>query len=79
METFGQIQGKVYPHLALYLTHLSESVESKVEVEEAVHALVWMHHVAGLRPVGGVPTGAGDSPGCWLSQRCVKSRLQPRC
>ena len=50
-------------HLALYLTHLSESVGSKVVVEEAVHVLVWMHRVAGLRPVGGVPTGAGDSPG----------------
>eukprot|EP00731_Ephydatia_muelleri_P002572 Em0001g2572a len=37
-------------HLALYLRHLSESVQSKAAVEEAVHALSWLHEVAGLKP-----------------------------
>ena len=42
-------------HLALYLRHLSESVQSKAAVEEAVHALSWLHEVAGLEPVSSVP------------------------
>ena len=42
-------------HLALYLQHLSESVQSKAAVEEAVHALSWLHEVAGLEPVSSVP------------------------
>ena len=40
---------------ALYLQHLSESVQSKAAVEEAVHALSWLHEVAGLEPVSSVP------------------------
>ena len=42
-------------HLALYLQHLGESVESKSAVEEAVYALDWLHGVAGLGPLGSTP------------------------
>ena len=42
-------------HLALYLQHLSESVESKAAAEEVVHALSWLHQMAGLNPVGASP------------------------
>ena len=42
-------------HLVLYMQHLSESTESKAAVEEAVHALSWLHGVAGLQPLGGSP------------------------
>ena len=37
----------------LYMQHLSESTESKAAVEEAVHALSWLHGLAGLQPLGG--------------------------
>ena len=40
-------------HLVLYVQHLSESTESKAAVEEAVHALSWLHGLAGLQPLGG--------------------------
>ena len=36
----------------LYMQHLSESTESKAAVEEAVHALSWLHGLAGLQPLG---------------------------
>ena len=39
----------------LYMQHLSESTESKAAVEEAVHALSWLHGLAGLQPLGGSP------------------------
>lgn len=42
-------------HLALYLQHLSESVQSKAAVEEAVHAFSWLHELAGLESVGTSP------------------------
>ena len=42
-------------HLVLYMQHLSESTEFKAAVEEAVHALSWLHGLAGLQPVGGSP------------------------
>ena len=42
-------------HLALYLQHLSESVESKAAAEEVVHALSWLPQMAGLNPVGASP------------------------
>ena len=42
-------------HFALYLQHLSESVESKAVIEEAVHAFSWLHQVGGLQPVGASP------------------------
>lgn len=37
-------------HLALYMQHISESVQSKAAVEEAVHVLSWVHGVVGLSP-----------------------------
>ena len=37
----------------LYLLHLSESTGSKVAVEEAVHALTWLHELVGLQQLGG--------------------------
>ena len=37
-------------HLVLYMQHLSESTECKAAVEEAVHALSWLHGLAGLQP-----------------------------
>ena len=40
----------------LYMQHLiSESTESKAAVEEAVHALSWLHGLAGLQPLGASP------------------------
>eukprot|EP00731_Ephydatia_muelleri_P008337 Em0004g675a len=42
-------------HLVLYMQHLSESTESKAAVEEAVHALSWLHGLAGLQPFSGSP------------------------
>ena len=39
----------------LYLQQLRESTESKAAVEEAVHALSWLHGLAGLQPLGGSP------------------------
>ena len=36
-------------HLALYMQHLSESSHSKAAVEEVVHALSWLHKVAGMQ------------------------------
>ena len=38
-----------------FMQYLSESTESKAAVEEAVHALSWLHGVAGLQPLGGSP------------------------
>ncbi|KAL5500359.1 hypothetical protein EMCRGX_G011906 [Ephydatia muelleri] len=38
-------------HLVLYVQHLSGSTESKAAVEEAVHAISWVHGLAGLQPV----------------------------
>ena len=40
-------------HLVLYMQHLSESTECKAAVEEAVHALSWLHGLAGLQPFSG--------------------------
>ena len=40
-------------HLLLYIQPLSESTESKAAVEEAVHALSWLHGLAGLQPLVG--------------------------
>ena len=39
----------------VYIQHLSESVQSKAAVEEALHALSWLHEVAGLEHVGAAP------------------------
>ena len=37
----------------LYLQHLSESTGSKTALEGAVHALSWLHGLAGLQPLEG--------------------------
>ena len=42
-------------HVVLYLQHLSQSVQSKAAIEEVVNALSWLHQVAGLPPVSGLP------------------------
>ena len=42
-------------HLVLYMQHLSESIGSKAAVEEAVHALSWLHGLAWLQRLGGLP------------------------
>ena len=51
----GQMPGEQYPvkgtHLALYVQHVSESKHSKSAVEEVVHALAWLHRVAGIDAV----------------------------
>ena len=39
-------------HLALYLRHLSVSLLSTAAAVEEVHALSWLHEVAGLESVG---------------------------
>ena len=35
-------------HLALYMQHLSTAKHSRSAVEEVVHALAWMHKMAGI-------------------------------
>ena len=64
-------------HLALYLKHLSESVQSRAAVEEAVHALSWLHEVAGLESVGMSPIVQATLAGlrCMLAR--PKSRKEP--
>ena len=42
-------------HLVLYLQHLSESIQSKSAVEEVVHAVSWLHQMAGLSSIAGSP------------------------
>ena len=42
-------------HLVLYLQHLSESIQPKSAVEEAVHAVSWLHQMAGYHPLRGPP------------------------
>ncbi|KAL5463210.1 hypothetical protein EMCRGX_G032089 [Ephydatia muelleri] len=42
-------------HIVLYLQHLSQSVQSKSAIEEAVNALSWLHQVSGLPPVSSLP------------------------
>ena len=39
----------------LYMQHLSESTGSIAAVEEAVHAFSWLHGLAGLPQLGGLP------------------------
>ena len=42
-------------HLVLYLQHLSESIQSKSAVEEVVHAVSWLHQMAGLSSIARSP------------------------
>ena len=58
----GQRQGKAFQCSLCkkstwhsYLQHLGESVESRAAAEEAVHALAWLHRVAGLPSVDNAP------------------------
>ena len=64
-------------HLALYLQHLSESVQSKAAVEEAVHALSWLHEVAGLEAVGSVPIVQATVNGLRRVLAKPKTRKEP--
>ena len=64
-------------HLALYLQHLSESVESKAAVEEAVHALSWLHQVGGLQPVGTSPLVQATLAGLRRALARPKVRKEP--
>lgn len=42
-------------HVALYLQHLAEALESKSAAEEAVNALTWVHSLAGVEPPASNP------------------------
>ena len=64
-------------HLALYLTHLSESTGSKAAVDEALHALAWMHRVAGLPPVGESPLVQETAQGLRRLLAKPKQRKEP--
>ena len=61
-------------HLALYLQHLSES---RAAVEEAVHALSWLHEVAGLESVGTSPIVQATLAGLRRMLARPKSRKEP--
>ena len=64
-------------HLALYLQHLGESVESKSAVEEAVYALDWLHGVAGLGPLGSTPIVQATLAGLRRALAQPKVRKEP--
>ena len=64
-------------HLALYLQHLGESVESKSAIEEAVYALDWLHGVAGLGPVGSSPIVQATLAGLRRALAQPKVRKEP--
>ena len=74
-------EGPAFPvqavHLALYLQHLSESVQSKAAVEEAVHALSWLHEVAGLESVGSMPIVQATLSGLRRVLAKPKTRKEP--
>ena len=46
-------------HLALYMQHLSMAKHSRSAVEEVVHALAWVHKMAGIEGVAISPVRAG--------------------
>ena len=50
-------------HLVLYMQRLSESTGSIGAVGEAVHALSWLHGLAGLQQLGGLPLVKPTSEG----------------
>ena len=64
-------------HLALYLQHLSESVQPKTAAEEAVHALSWLHEVAGLESVGSMPIVQATLSGLRRVLAKPKTRKEP--
>ena len=55
MEDMGRSLARSAKFPDSYMQHLSETTESKAAVEEAVHALSWLHGLAGLQPLGGSP------------------------
>ena len=59
------------------LQHLSESVQSRAAVEEAVHALSWLHEVAGLESVGTSPIVQATLAGLRRMLARPKSRKEP--
>ena len=61
-------------HLALYLQHLGESVESRAAAEKAVHALAWLHQMAGLPSVGGAPLMQATL--AWFRHRLVQPKVR---
>ena len=64
-------------HLVLYMQHLSESTGSKAAVEEAVHALSWLHGLAGLQPFGGSPLVQATLEGLRRMLTKPKTRKEP--
>ena len=42
-------------HVALYLQYIEDSLKSKSATEEAVHALNWVHNLAGLESPTSIP------------------------
>ena len=64
-------------HLVLYLQHLSESVQSKSAVEEAVHAVSWLHQMAGLPSIAGSPIVQATLGGLRRELAKPKKRKEP--
>ena len=64
-------------HLVLYLQHLSESIQSKSAVEEAVHAVSWLHQMAGLPSIAGSPIVQATLGGLRRELAKPKKRKEP--
>ena len=52
-------------------------MQSKAGVEEAVHALSWLHEVAGLEPVGAAPIVQATLSGLRRVLAKPKTRKEP--
>ena len=66
-------------HLVLYLQHLSESIQSKSAVEEVVHAVSWLHQMAGLSSIAIVQATLGGLRRELAKPKKRRNRLQQRC
>ena len=64
-------------HLVLYLQHLSESIQSKSAVEEVVHAVSWLHQMAGLSSIAGSPIVQATFGGLRRELAKPKKRKEP--
>ena len=64
-------------HLVLYLQHLSESIQSKSAVEEVVHAVSWLHQMAGLSSIAGSPIVQATLGGLRRELAKPKKRKEP--
>ena len=62
---------------AVHAAHLSESTGSKAAVEGAVHALSWLHGLAGLQPFGGLPLVQATLEGLRCTLAKPKARKEP--